>query len=195
MSYHFSEDWFTAAIPNWRVWTAPLRGLPCRCLEIGSYQGRSTVWMLENVLTHPDARITCIDTFEGSVENTANHKKDMMKIFLENVSAFDPKVELQRGKSGDVLRQMSRRRHFYDFVYIDGCHFSANVMEDDVLTFPLVKIGGMIVFDDYGGGGDMMNTPHQPKTGIDGFVAAYAPYIEVVHTGYQMALRKRADLL
>jgi hypothetical protein len=33
-------------------------------LDIGSYEGQSTVWYLTNVLTHPTARLTCIDPFD-----------------------------------------------------------------------------------------------------------------------------------
>jgi hypothetical protein len=35
-------------------------GKPKNVLEIGSFEGRSTCWLLENT----DAKVTCVDTWE-----------------------------------------------------------------------------------------------------------------------------------
>jgi hypothetical protein len=40
-----------------------MAGRPVNFLELGSYEGRSTVWMLESLLTHPQSHITCVDPF------------------------------------------------------------------------------------------------------------------------------------
>ncbi len=40
-------------------------------VEIGSFEGRSTLWILENLLRHPDSRMHCIDTFAGGAEHGA----------------------------------------------------------------------------------------------------------------------------
>src|SRR5262245_48354584 len=57
----FDFDWFSRNIPSFEKHLAHLRGIPCRALEIGTHEGRSATWMLENILTHPEARIDCID--------------------------------------------------------------------------------------------------------------------------------------
>ncbi|WP_162666955.1 class I SAM-dependent methyltransferase [Gemmata massiliana] len=61
----FTEDWFAYNVPVWARVLAPLVGKPVRALEIGVFEGRSTVWLLENVLTHPDVSLTWTDTFGG----------------------------------------------------------------------------------------------------------------------------------
>lgn len=61
----FTSDFFKGNIPNWERWLAPFKGQPVTALEIGSYEGRSACWLLENILTHPDARLLCVDTFTG----------------------------------------------------------------------------------------------------------------------------------
>ena len=49
MEYEFSSDSFSGSIPVWQRIFAELA--PCRkILEIGSYEGRSAVWLIENVL-------------------------------------------------------------------------------------------------------------------------------------------------
>lgn len=54
--YAFTSDYVSEHIPRWRDLFEEYRGQPdVRMLEIGSYEGRSAVWFLENVLTHPTA--------------------------------------------------------------------------------------------------------------------------------------------
>jgi len=37
-------------------------------LEIGCNKGHTTIWLLENILTHSSCKITCIDTFDSTFE-------------------------------------------------------------------------------------------------------------------------------
>jgi Methyltransferase domain len=67
--YDFTGDWFSWNIPVWEKVLSPYKGKAgVRYLEIGAYEGRSAVWMLENVLTNPTASLTAIDIFDGSYE-------------------------------------------------------------------------------------------------------------------------------
>ena len=62
--YNFSTDWFTYKIPEWNKLLRPFKGKPdIHYLEIGVFEGRSAVWMLENILTHPSSKLTGIDIF------------------------------------------------------------------------------------------------------------------------------------
>jgi hypothetical protein len=52
-SYNFSEDWFTENIPVWLKVLSPFKGKPnLNYLEIGVFEGRSVIWMLENIQTY-----------------------------------------------------------------------------------------------------------------------------------------------
>ncbi len=53
--FNFTKDWFSHNEWNFIKYLAHLIDTPCRILEIGCYEGRATVWMLENIATHPDA--------------------------------------------------------------------------------------------------------------------------------------------
>lgn len=195
MSYIFTEDWFSINIKSWTELLSHFKGKECHVLEIGSYQGRSAVWLLENILTHPSSKITCIDTFEGSVEHSHAQKQNISELFEANVIRnFGNKVIVHKGRSADVLRTLPTTKT-YDFVYVDGAHLSANAMEDAVLSFPLLRVGGIMIFDDFQGGepGER-DHPKNPYTGIVGFVSAYSPFVDVIHVGYQLALRKTASL-
>ena len=51
-NYKFTTDWFTNRIPLWEKILAPLKGKQgIHYLEIGVFEGRSAIWMLENILT------------------------------------------------------------------------------------------------------------------------------------------------
>ena len=41
------------------------------------------------------------------------------------------------------------KENFFDLIYIDGMHYSQNVLFDAVSSFKLAKEGGVIIFDDY----------------------------------------------
>ena len=64
---NFTQDWFSHNIPGLE---SIVKLLPSNkdILEIGSFEGRSTCWFLENVLAD-DGTIFCIDTFSGSEEH------------------------------------------------------------------------------------------------------------------------------
>lgn len=65
-------------------------------LEIGSYEGRSAVWFLENILTHPTARIVCVDLFTRlPFELRFDHNI--------RISGAGDKVTKMKGRSETVL--------------------------------------------------------------------------------------------
>lgn len=180
--YQFSKDWFSINISSLEKLLVPLCHMPLQILEIGCYEGRSTTWFLENVLLHPMSSITCVDPLE---------EPSLRETFFDNViHTFGDKIELFIGKSGDVLKYDSMISRKFDVIYIDGDHKASNVMEDAVLSFPLLKEGGIMIFDDFASGANDIKNTELPYLGICGFVEAYKPYIDVLHQEYQLTIRK-----
>jgi len=139
----FTVDWFTGYIPTWET-TFKKTKVPENILEIGSFEGRSTCWLLENTNAH----VTCVDTWEGSDEHSQDLKDGLFERFKENIEPYKDRVTLCRGFSGEVLRKFECKPTF-DFIYIDGSHYSKDVLEDAILSWRLVKPGGIVIFDDY----------------------------------------------
>src|ERR1700733_3672127 len=57
------EDWHSRHAAYWEHWLAPYVDKPVSALEIGSCEGRSALWLINNVLTHSRSRIHCVDPF------------------------------------------------------------------------------------------------------------------------------------
>ena len=196
--YQFSQDWFSHNVLIWKQFLRPLKGLAnLRILEIGSWEGRSTCWLLENIATDSAARITCIDTFEGSVEHAVIVDQTVLETIEQRFdwnierTGTPEKVRKVVGKSQIVLRSLIPNT--YDLVYIDGSHIASDVLEDALLTWRLVKIGGFIIFDDYGFVFSPEIAEDPPKVAIDVFLKLFNKKVKLLHQSYQVILEKIAE--
>ena len=186
----FTQDWFTPNIPNWTTLLAELRGRPgARALEVGSFEGRSACWLLENILTGPGARLDCVDTFTGAVEQRLGiETRGIRARFDANIAPWRERVTVHVGLSADVLRVLSGA---YDFIYIDGSHLAPDVLADAVLAWRLLKPGGIMIFDDFLW--NLLPRPEQqPGTAIRSFLHCHAGWFDVLRVDGQVAIRKRA---
>ncbi|SJZ44962.1 Methyltransferase domain-containing protein [Enhydrobacter aerosaccus] len=176
----FTRDWFSSNKVQFQTFLRALTGTACNLLEIGCYEGRATCWLIQNIATHPDARITCIDIVR-------------QPCFGFNVDAVGGggKVSFVQGMSRSALRELPLD-HF-DFIYVDGAHATVEVLEDAVLSFRLLKAGGILAFDDYKWDDSRFRRDGLPKPAIDSFLKIYAKKIYVLFKGYQVWVRKIAD--
>lgn len=92
--YEFTQDWF-----HWapEVWKQLIPHLPegktygvadhgeRTFLEIGSFEGRSTVWIIENMM-RPGDWIDCVDTWRGGEEHTPDQLIGVEERFIHNIS-------------------------------------------------------------------------------------------------------------
>lgn len=60
------------------------------------------------------------------------------------------KLIKRRGHTATVLPELGREGFEFDFCYIDASHAPEDVLRDAILAWPLMKSGGVIMFDDYG---------------------------------------------
>jgi predicted O-methyltransferase YrrM len=174
----FTHDWFARNIPSWErllKWVGWNPDEQKLVVEVGSFEGRSALWIMENLIHHPDSRLHCIDTFQGSIENPQDLKDGLFERFARNVgeSPQRNKIIVHRKYSATGLIDLLKSGHRADFIYIDGSHTAPDVLTDCVLAFRLLKPGGLMICDDYTwqmeppGMEDVLNTP---KIAIDAFV-------------------------
>ncbi len=191
--YRFTHDWFSRNIPILSEHVSTLIGLPnLHFLEVGSWEGRSTCWFLEKILTHTSAKITCIDTFQG--EDYLNLEQNVLQNvedrFDWNISQTGHRHKVQKhiGRSQDVLRTLPL--YTYDLIYIDGSHLALDTLSDAVIGWDLIKKEGLVIFDDY----DKFfpdNPSQNTHLAVDAFMTCFAPSIEIIHQSHQVILKKK----
>jgi predicted O-methyltransferase YrrM len=188
----FTHDWFTNRIESLEEALEPLEGRAGRLLEIGSFEGLSTCYFLWRLA---DVRVTCIDTFEGTAGLPSEGRKGLEAAFDRNVALVDAsRVRKLRGDSKHILLDLAEEQGRFDLVYVDGSHRGLDVLVDAALSWPLVEVGGVVVFDDYGWallGDDPLL---RPGPAIDAFVNLVADHGQVVFRNRQVALRKLSDV-
>lgn len=187
----FTVDWFSSHIPKFdNILKCFKSKNDINFLEIGSFEGRSSCWFFENYINDSEnSTLTCVDTWEGSMEHNQSHKNSIWDIFNFNIQEYNKdKIIVKRGKSRDVLKHLNE--NYYDFIYVDGSHTSRDVLEDAVLSFDLLKQGGVMTFDDYLW--QMFSDPVlNPKIGVDSFLSSYKNELEVIEYDYQVSIVKK----
>lgn len=193
-SYQFTNRWFETARPTWDMLIPQLS--PSKILEIGSFEGRSTCYLIDSLGKKKAVEIHCIDTWEGGVEHkdggfAATVMSDVEQRFHHNTgiaianSPHRPDLVIHKGNSGTELARLvaDGKSDYFDFIYIDGSHQAPDVLADALLGFRLLRIGGVVVFDDYlwseplPGGVDPIRCP---KVAIDAFTNIYCRKIRIL---------------
>lgn len=182
--YNFlMQDQFSEYIPVWREALQRFKGKPdIHYLEIGVAEGRATLWMLENILTHPISKATCIDIFPG----------DLRERFLANIKAsgFTDKVITITGRSQIEVRNLPLNS--FDVIFIDGSHTANDVLTDAILSWQVLKNEGVIIFDAYLW---EKGLPEElrPQIAIEAFLTAYRNYLEVISRNQFQVIIKKND--
>ena len=195
MHYEFTEDWFSENNPEKVVrqfdeFLSKFKDKPSTFLEIGSFEGMSTIWMLENILINKESRLFCIDAW-------AEWTGDAFVRFVENINktGLKDKVRIVKGDSSEELRIFPKE--YFDFIYVDGDHDERAVIKDAIGSFRVLKKGGIIAFDDYLLGIRYPNSPGSKamngstRKAIDYFLDVFQDELEIIHKDYQVWIRKK----
>lgn len=177
----FTSDWHSMHIPIWQEHLGEFDGRPVRCLEIGSHEGRSAVWIAQHLLSHPSATLTCIDPWP----NPAAEQR-----FDTNIAETGraPQVRKLKVTSWQGLPTLTPG---FDLIYIDGNHEGRHVLEDAILSMRLLKVGGVLIFDDYPY--QPVGVAQPPQPAIDAFLLLWSDCLSVLHREAQVIVRKIAD--
>jgi predicted O-methyltransferase YrrM len=185
--HHYAEGFFKHHL-------TPLSGKPgLRFLQIGAFTGDASVWMLDNILTDTRSVLVDVDTWGGSDE--AEHEPFD---FADVEAVYDERMRGTRtckfkGTSSKFFQAHpeSGIAESFDFIYIDGGHNAYTVLNDAVRAYPMLKLGGMIAFDDYqwkSGHGRLRD----PGPAIDVILDLYSDRLELLTQGLQAWFRKSA---
>lgn len=183
VDYQFTNDWFDATRPIWETLLAELK--PSRILEVGSFEGRGACYFIGQAALNPQSEVHCVDTWGGGVEHGGEDMAAVEARFRHNTALAleaTPKIvkfTVHKDTSDVALARLlaSGKRNYFDLVYIDGSHQAPDVLADAVLGFRLLRVGGLLVFDDYlwqeklPSGTDVLRCP---RIAVDSFATIYA---------------------
>ena len=135
------------------------------CIEIGAFEGATSNLIVRH-LSH-SGKLICIDPLEDTyltkdLDKEAKKRNNgrwqyfrgQYKRFKNNVQEHlaSGRIELIRKTSREAFPELSKHTGEVDFCFIDGDHRTSTVHLDGVECFKLCKIGGHILFHDYGWG-------------------------------------------
>jgi predicted O-methyltransferase YrrM len=181
--YRLANNWFSYIDLN-------AYNKPINYLEIGTFYGGNLLSVANTYGTHQDSKLYCIDPWEdyNDYPEYKERQDSIYETFIGNVerSGVKDKITIKRGYSNTELIKFDNE--FFDIIYIDGNHEPEYVLEDGILSFRKLKVGGIMIFDDYGWGG-----PDLTQRGIDAFVSGYHKRISVLGIKESQLFIKKLD--
>lgn len=186
---HFTVDWFTKYAPQWLERMSYFKDVQTHALEIGSYEGRSACWILDNILIHPLSDIICVDVWDGTDKTLGKKTVRAKQTFLNNTKFYKDKIDVIELDSLRALTGLIVDKESFDLIFIDGDHEGYSALTDLVLSWPLLKVGGWLVFDDYQWEHEALTT--YPKDAWDAFVSVKPSGLKWEVDGRQVFARKQ----
>lgn len=125
-------------------------------VELGSWRGRSTIWLAHAVQDRGEGKVYAVDTWEGTGNGGAclpllqsYGDNQLFEEFRNNMNkaGIASYVEPIVGNTGEVLQHLTWEKPI-GLLFIDADHEYESVRQDFELWSPYVMEGGFIVFDD-----------------------------------------------
>ena len=144
-------------------------GVPNTMIEVGCFEGITTFWASEFGKIHNDKfKIYAIDPHTTLNDN---HAFDFATI---------------NKYSYEALSELIIAKEKVEFIFVDGDHTAAAVLEDMVLSWRLLPVGGVMLCDDSIGWklvDEHGSAPVQlsPRMGIEMFIQSHWHQIELIH--------------
>jgi len=175
------ENYIVQQLTGFQLYLKKILKKKIKYLEIGTFYGANIITVGLTYGSHPESKLYCIDPWEDYNDYPEYQKKqeNIYNTFLRNIenSGQKEKIIIKRGFSNQEIVKFED--NFFDIIYIDGNHEPDYVLEDAVLSFRKLKVGGIMIFDDYGWGG-----PNLTKKGIDGFLSGYHKKIDLLNINH-----------
>lgn len=185
-------NWFAqTAQHNFEALLTPLAGQDnLKFLQLGAFTGDASVWLAENILTGKGCWLIDVDTWEGSDEPD-HESMNFEDVYLtyKNKTENYKQIRTFRQTTVDYLIDGGADQPF-NFIYIDADHTTVGVLLDAELSWPMLKRGGIMAFDDYTWGHESGDPRLAPQVGIDLFLHRHLGDYELLAKNTQVWIRK-----
>lgn len=194
---NLSNDWFSKNIPFWVSVFDEYKFQEkekIEALEIGSWEGLSSYFILHYL---KKAVLTCVDTWEGADEHQSGDAASLEVLsnventFDTNLAKYQQRLTKYKGTSYSYFGKNFERNKF-DLIYVDGSHHCDDVIIDAIKSFEMLKIGGILIFDDYLWQ-YYANPIDNPASAIHSFLKLKNGSYKILRTYYQLIILKIED--
>lgn len=123
-------------------------------VEIGSWLGKSTIYLGTGCKTSRNGVVHAVDTFKGNIGKTFMYQapltgsETIFDRFLKNIAMFGLSSYVKTYKMTSK-RAREKIKKKVRLVFIDASHEYKDVKSDIALWSPLIKKGGLVVLDDH----------------------------------------------
>ncbi len=185
-NYKYTKTWFLSSELKEKMTSYCVPHAVNNILEIGCFEGLSSVYFADTFLDNEKSSLTCVDPFLTISNNDHSEllTNDEEQNFDFNISVCKNvnKITIYKTTSDKFFEQNLRT---FSFIYIDGCHDPDVIKRDMENAFEVLVKNGIMWMDDYGGGDGV-----QIKRTMNGFLEKYYGRYELIHKRYQLAIRK-----
>jgi len=198
----FTNNWFDVTARQ--IWDTLIPQInPTTILEIGSFEGASACYLIAKCASKGPIELHCVDTWVGGIEHqkAGDNMTEVERRFLDNTKVAREKVPhpvdlvIHKGLSSTCLAEILSRGllNYFDLIYVDGSHQAPDVLSDAVFSFPLLKVGGVMIFDDYLYGRNSRDPLHGPKCAVDSFLDVYFHKMKIVWSPNSQVVAKKVS--
>lgn len=175
----FTRDWVSGKLKRWDRYFFPLKDQELDVLEVGSYEGRSAIFFLNYF---KKSKLTCIDNFIAKTEER----------FDRNISEYIDRTEVIKSSAVSALDSLKQQNKKYHLIYLDAGKGRDHVLAMSLLTWPLLRADGMLIWDDYDWGADKP-ADQRPHDAIDVFLDLHQGEYEELWKKGQVFIKKNME--
>lgn len=164
-------------------------------LEIGCFEGRSTMWFADKLKENPKSVLHCVDSWAGGEEVVRSKLNFNMGVVRENFYSnveehphCDQIYTHEHSSEIFLCTQMPRFYRFFNFIYLDGSHTQKDTLIDMVMCVCVLDTGGVLIVDDYLNNMATNNPLLRPKDAVDFVVKSFGNEVEFFTTPEKQAV-------
>tara|TARA_R110002094_G_scaffold9946_3_gene19604 strand:+ start:537 stop:1208 length:672 start_codon:yes stop_codon:yes gene_type:complete len=194
LPYASIDGWLTVdeAIALFELAKELPEGQP-RAVEIGSWQGKSTICIAQGLRQKNGAQLTCIDPFDGSGDRESEDMYGdranelggpLRRAFENNVKGADVRdlIDVRAGFSHDYVSELDES---IDLLFLDGDHSYEAIRRDFEDWSPKIKNGGYLAMH------DVVHPVHEgPRRVVEELIANDPQWIEQRYVDSMFVARK-----
>ncbi|EIM82719.1 nucleotide-diphospho-sugar transferase [Stereum hirsutum FP-91666 SS1] len=204
-AYDFTptEDWFSVNINSWKAIFPFVTSPSPRILEIGSWEGRSAVFLLTE-LCKTSGEIVCVDHFDLQCTEAGceryrklTHNLSLTRKTFRVVDDFSvPGLMLLLQDEIAQSRESIGTEPGFDWVHFDGTHEVDDTFLDGELAWRLARKGAIFIFDEYDWDAEPNERRYHQKRGMDAFLALHAGEYNLLSCEgqHQIILQKTVEM-